>query len=67
MTFDSESEDPQEDYYYYKEDVEEFGTEVVVLKVNGRYIVIDYDDYDTYGNADYTGKRKELVETEMFV
>lgn len=83
MTFDSESEDPQEDYYYYKEDVEtvygtgkcylevidgeEFGTEVVVLKVNGRYIVIDYDDYDTYGNTDYTGKLKELVETEMFV
>lgn len=67
MTFDSESEDPQEDYYYYKEDVEEFGTEVVVLKVNGRYIVIDYDDYDTYGNTDYIGKLKELVETEMFV
>ena len=83
MTFDSESEDPQEDYYYYKEDVEtvygtgkcylevidgeEFGTEVVVLKVNDRYIVIDYDDYDTYGNTDYTGKLKELVETEMFV
>ena len=58
MTFDSESEDPQEDYYYYKEDVEtvygtgkcylevidgeEFGTEVVVLKVNDRGAVVNF-------------------------
>ncbi len=71
--------DPNYTHFNYKEEVDSsYGTikfyetktdsfditaEEAILRINGRYIVLHYFDLDS---DEYTGKLKELVETQLF-
>ena len=73
------NDDPIYTHYDYKEEIDSaYGTikfyetktdsfdtayEEAILRVNGRYILLSYSDFDSDA---YSGKLKEIVETQLF-